>query len=55
MCNDQIFSHQYFKCDNKTNFRVNSYSLKEMISQTDYFLIILSSKTCVFEDKMTKY
>ena len=29
-------------------------SLKEIISQTEY-LVSLSSKTYVFEDKMTKY
>ena len=31
------------------------YSLKEIISQTDLYLVKLSSKTFVFEDKMTKY
>ena len=30
-------------------------TLKEIISQTDEYLVILSSKTYVFEDKMTKY
>ena len=30
-------------------------ALKEIISQTDYYLVSLSSKTYVFEDKMTKY
>ena len=30
-------------------------TLKEIISQTDYYLVNLSSKTYVFEDKMTKY
>ena len=28
---------------------------KEITSQTDYYLAILSSKTYVFEDKMTQY
>ena len=28
---------------------------KEKISQTDLYLVILSSKTYVFEDEMTKY
>ena len=28
-------------------------ALKEIISQTDYYLVILSSKTYVFEDKLT--
>ena len=28
---------------------------KERNSQTDLYLVILSSKTYVFEDKMTKY
>ena len=32
-----------------------SYSLKEIISQTDLYLVNLSSKKYVFEDKMTKY
>ena len=32
-----------------------SYTLKEIISQTDLYLFILSSKTYVFEDKMIKY
>ena len=30
-------------------------SLKEIISQTDLYLVILSLKTHVFEDKLTKY
>ena len=30
-------------------------SLKEIISQTDLYLVNLSSKTYVFEDKLTKY
>ena len=30
-------------------------TLKEIISQADYYLISLSSKTYVSEDKMTKY
>ena len=30
-------------------------SLKDIISQTDLYLVNLSSKTFVFEDKMTKY
>ena len=30
-------------------------TLKEIISQTDWHLVSLSSKTYVFEDKMTKY
>ena len=32
-----------------------SGTLKEIISQTAQYLVILSSKTHVFEDKMTKY
>ena len=28
-------------------------TLKEITSETDYYLVILSSKTYVFEDKMT--
>ena len=28
---------------------------RELTSQTDLYLVILSSKTYVFEDKMTKY
>ena len=31
------------------------YSLKEIISQTDLYLVKFSSKTFMFEDKMTKY
>ena len=31
------------------------YTQKEITSQIDYYLVILSSKTHVFEDKMTKY
>ena len=30
-------------------------ALKEIISQTDEYLVSLSSKTYVFEDKITKY
>ena len=30
-------------------------TLKEITSQTYWYLVILSSKTYVFEDKMTKY
>ena len=30
-------------------------TLKELISQSDEYLVKLSSKTYVFEDKMTKY
>ena len=30
-------------------------TLKEIISQIDLYLVKLSSKTYVFEDKMTKY
>ena len=30
-------------------------TLKEIISKTDECLVILSSKTYVFEDKLTKY
>ena len=30
-------------------------TLREIISQTDSYLVSLSSKTYVFEDKMTKY
>ena len=30
-------------------------TLKELISQTDLYLVSLSSKTYVYEDKMTKY
>ena len=30
-------------------------TLKEIISQTDSCLVSLSSKTYVFEDKLTKY
>ena len=30
-------------------------TLKDIISQTDQFLVILSSKPYVFEDKLTKY
>ena len=32
-----------------------AHTLKEIISQTDLYLVILSSKTYVFEDKTTKY
>ena len=35
--------------------RRQKYTLKEIISQTDQYLVILSSKTIVFEDKLTKY
>ena len=30
-------------------------SLKEIISQSDFYLVNLSSKTYVFEDELTKY
>ena len=30
-------------------------TLKEITSQSDSYLVILSSKTYVFEDKLTKY
>ena len=33
----------------------NMYAQKEIISQTDLYLVSLSSKTYVFEDKLTKY
>ena len=32
-----------------------SWSLKEIISQIDYYLVSLCSKTYVFEDKLIKY
>ena len=32
-----------------------SATLKEITSQTDFYLVSLSSKTYDFEDKMTKY
>ena len=32
-----------------------TYTLKETTSQTDYYLVNSSSKTHVFEDKMTEY
>ena len=42
------------RCE-KTEIDVQiAYTLKE-ISQTDLYLIILSSKTYAFEDKMIKY
>ena len=31
------------------------YTLKKIISQTDKYFVILSSKTYGFEDKLTKY
>ena len=31
------------------------FALKEITSRTDKYLVSLSSKTYVFEDKMTKY
>ena len=31
------------------------FTLKEIISQTDKYLVSLSSKTYVFEDKLTKH
>ena len=34
---------------------IDPCTLKEITSQTDQYLVILSSKTYVFEDKMTKY
>ena len=36
------------------NFGYFIFTLKEINSQTDYYLVRLSSKTYVFEDKMTK-
>ena len=36
-------------------FNGRVYALKEIINQTDKYLVNLSSKTYVFEDKMTKY
>ena len=33
----------------------NGVSLKEIISRVDKYLVSLSSKTYVFEDKVTKY
>ena len=35
--------------------KTHNTALKEIISQTDRLLVSLSSKTHVFEDKMTKY
>ena len=34
---------------------VHHPALKEIISQSDLYLVILFSKTYVFEDKTTKY
>ena len=35
-------------------FEMTGFTQKEITSQTDYYLVILSSKTYVFEDSMTK-
>ena len=34
---------------------IDARTQKEIISQTDYYLDILSSKTNVFEDNLTNY
>ena len=36
-----------------TNVYASSYLQKEMVLQADLYLVILSSKTCVFGDKLT--
>ena len=37
------------------NYVLHEGSQKEITSQTDLYIVILSSKRYVFEDKMTKY
>ena len=34
---------------------IEAHTVKEIISQTDLYLVSVTSKTYVFEDKMTKY
>ena len=36
-------------------YRIYTISLKEIIGQTDQYLVRFSSKKYVFEDKMTKF
>ena len=60
---DCVFRRFYHR-ENCGDFNIQCKTLKEiinqtdeskMISQTDEYLVSLSSKTYVFEDKMTKY
>ena len=48
---DKSFNYKY---NEKQTYNRRS-TLKEIISQTDYYKVNLSSKTYIFEDKMTKY
>ena len=45
----------HFENNSQNNWPRQQSSLKKKISQTDYYLVNLSSKTNVFEDKLTKY
>ena len=48
---DSIFHFQ----DSIFHLTTSRDTLKEVISQSDYYLVSLSSKIYVFEDKMAKY
>ena len=52
---DPALSQRWYNVDtlNQTVWLLQS-TMREMISQTDLYLVILSSKTYVYEDRMTK-
>ena len=50
---DDVISIASYFISNKCS--TVDFTLKEIISQFDYYLVNLSSETYVFEDKMTKY
>ena len=41
--------------NSEINYRIFSCTQKEINSQSDEYLVILSTKTYVFEDNLTKY
>ena len=49
----EIFNQSFISGYNATRGGAGMH-WKELISQTDYYLVTLSSKTYVFEHKMTK-
>ena len=52
----KMWIHSHVRRNVETSLcRDASTTLKEIISQTDKYLVKLSSKMYVFEDKMTKY
>ena len=52
---EPIFKTQEITKAERTDLNHDYVSLKEIISQTDQYLVSLSSNTYVFDDKLTKY